>query len=147
MPTFEITPEMMREIIMDHSSNPRHFGAPSSEDGYTKVHASSANCIDDFDVYLKVKDGKIEDARFEGVACTISKSSTDILCDIIIGDDEATALRKIEEFKKMIREEHYDDEILGEAVAFKNTGKQAGRIHCATMGYDTVKDILTGEEK
>ena len=57
MPTFELTPQIMREIIMDHYSNPRHKGVPTGE-GYKKVHTDSVNCIDDFDVYVKEEGGK-----------------------------------------------------------------------------------------
>ena len=59
MPTFELTPQIMREIIMDHYSNPRHKGVPTGE-GYKKVHTDSVNCIDDFDVYVKEEGGKKE---------------------------------------------------------------------------------------
>ena len=31
MPTFELNPQMMREIIMDHYSNHRHKGVPTGE--------------------------------------------------------------------------------------------------------------------
>lgn len=146
MPTFELTPQIMREIIMDHYANPRHFGVPNSE-GYEKVHASSTNCIDDFDMYLFYKDGVVKDAMFEGVACTISKASTDILCDLVIGKSKKEAEHIIQEYLKMIREEPYDGEVLDEAMAFMNTSKQAGRIHCATMGWTTVLDMLHKEEE
>ena len=85
MPTFELTPMMMREIIMDHYSSPRHKGVPSNVQKYEKLHASSTNCIDDFDLYLLAEDGKVIDASWEGVACTISSASTDIMCDRVIG--------------------------------------------------------------
>ena len=34
------------------------------------------------------------------------------------------------------------DTVLEEALAFKNTSKQAARIHCATIGWDAVKQLL-----
>ncbi len=146
MPTFDLDPMMMREIIMDHYANPRHFGVPADLAGYEKVHADSDNCIDDFDLFLKYAGGKVVDAMFSGVACTISKASTDILCDLLIGKNKEEALYSIEQFMHMIREEHYDAENLGEACAFKNTGKQAGRIHCATMGWTSMEGMLKGEK-
>ena len=69
MPT--LTNEMMRAIIMDHSSNPTNKHVPSKE-GYSKVHMHSDNCIDDLDIYMKVENDKVIDACFEGIACTIS---------------------------------------------------------------------------
>jgi nitrogen fixation protein NifU and related proteins len=147
MPTsIEITPEMMREIIMDHYQNPRHKQKPT-EDGYVSLHASSSNCIDDFEVYLLAKDGKVVDARWEGVACTISTASTDILCDRVIGKTYKEAEYIIEQYLDMISEKPFDSSVLDEAIVFLNTGKQAARIHCATMGWTALKDLLEKEEK
>lgn len=146
MPTFELTPMMMREIIMDHYSSPRHKGIPTGE-GYTKLHASSTNCIDDFDLFLLMEDGKVKDAMWEGVACTISSASTDIMCDRVIGDDYKQAYYVIEQYLKMIEEKEYDDSVLDEALVFMNTGKQAARIHCATMGWTSMREMLENEEK
>ncbi len=147
MPTFELTPMMMREIIMDHYSSPRHKGVPTNESEYMKLHASSTNCIDDFDLFLLAKDGKITDAKWEGVACTISSASTDIMCDRVIGNDFKSAVYTITQYLNMIEEKEYDDSVLDEALVFMNTGKQAARIHCATMGWTTMREMLEKEEK
>ncbi len=146
MPTFDVTPEMMREIIMDHYSSPRHKGKPADLKGYATIHTDSENCIDDFDVYLKVEKGKIVDARWDGVACTISAASTDILCEKAIGLTFEKAHYLITQFLAMIGEKPYDADVLEEALAFKNTAKQAARIHCATMGWNALQDLLTQEE-
>jgi len=145
MPIFELTPQMMREIMIDHYTNPRHRGVPTSND-YQKVHTDSVNCIDDFDVYLKSAEGKVIDAKWEGQACTISSSSTDILCDLVIGKQVKDGLYIIEQYLKMIHEETYDESVLEELLAFKNTSKQAARIHCATMGFEAIKELLQGEK-
>ena len=146
MPTFELNPQMMREIIMDHYSNPRHKGVPTGE-GYIKTHSSAVNCIDDIDIYLKSSDGKVVDAMWEGTACTISTASTDIVCEQCIGKDYKDSLYMIEQYLKMIDEKEYDDSVLDEAIVFMNTGKQAARIHCATMGWTALKEMLEDLEK
>lgn len=145
MPTFEMTPLMMREIIMDHYSNPRHKGVPTDLSSYKKIHTDSVNCIDDFDVYLKTKDGIVVDAMWDGVACTISSSSTDILLDQAIGQKGEDVLKMIDNYMKMINEQPYDESVLQEALAFKNTSKQAARIHCATMGWTALKELIEEE--
>lgn len=145
MPTFEMTPLMMREIIMDHYSNPRHKGVPTDLSSYKEIHTDSVNCIDDFDVYLKTKDGIVVDAMWDGVACTISSSSTDILLDQAIGQKEEDVLKMIDNYMKMINEQPYDESVLQEALAFKNTSKQAARIHCATMGWTALKELIEEE--
>ena len=136
-----LTNEMMRAIIMDHSSNPTNKHVPSTE-GYEKEHMHSDNCIDDLDIYLKVVDGKVVDACFEGVACTISLSSTDIMCDLIKGKTKQEALYMIEQYNHMMHEEPFDDEVLDEAIVFVNTSKQAARIRCATIGWNAANSIL-----
>ena len=146
MSTFELNPQMMREIIMDHYSNPRHKGVPAGE-GYIKTHSSAVNCIDDIDIYLKSSDGKVVDAMWEGTACTISTASTDIVCEQCIGKDYKDSLYMIEQYLKMIDEKEYDDSVLDEAIVFMNTGKQAARIHCATMGWTALKEMLEDLEK
>ena len=49
--SIELTPEIMREIIMDHYSSPRHKHKMEG-DGFLSTHSSSVNCIDDIDVFL-----------------------------------------------------------------------------------------------
>lgn len=139
MPT--LTNEMMRAIIMDHSSNPTNKHVPSKE-GYSKVHMHSDNCIDDLDIYMKVENDKVIDACFEGIACTISLSSTDIMCDLMKGKTVKEALYMIEQYNKMMHEEPFDDEVLDEAIVFINTSKQAARIRCATIGWNAANSIL-----
>ena len=140
-----MTNEMMRSIIMDHASHPEYKHVPSKE-GYEKVHMHSDNCIDDLDIYLLVENNKIIDACFEGVACTISLSSTDIMCELIIGKTKEEALYMIEQYNHMMHEEPFDDEVLDEAIVFINTSKQAARIRCATIGWTAANKILNGEK-
>lgn len=140
--SFELTPEIMREIIMDHYSSPRHKASPEDAASYFSTHSSSVNCIDDIDVYLKEENGVIVDALWNGVACAISTASTDILCDLLVGKKKDQALYIIEQYKNMIIGQPYDKDVLDEALAFMNTGKQAARIHCATIGWDAFEKII-----
>ena len=140
MPTL-MTSQMMRQIIMDHYSNPQNKHQPPKE-GYEKVHMHSDNCIDDLDIFLLVKDGKIIDACFDGVACTISTSSTDIMCDLLKDKDIEEGRNIIEQFQHMIHEEKFDEGVLEEAIVFINTSKQAARIRCATIGWNAADEIL-----
>ena len=136
--------DMMRSIIMDHSSNPTNKHLPNG-DGYEKVHMHSDNCIDDLDIYFKVDENKVVDACFEGVACTISLSSTDIMCDLIKGKTLLEAKYMIEQYQHMMHEEEFDADVLEDAIVFINTSKQAARIRCATIGWNAASVIL--EEK
>lgn len=140
-----MTNEMMRSVIMDHASHPEFKHNPPKE-GYEMIHMHSDNCIDDLNIYLLIEDNKVADACFEGVACTISLSSTDIMCELIIGKTKDEALYMIEQYNHMMHEEPFDDEVLDEAIVFINTSKQAARIRCATIGWTAADKILKGEK-
>jgi len=139
MPT--LTNDMMRSIIMDHYSDPQNKHQPPKE-GYEKVHMHSDNCIDDLDIFLLVKGNNIEDACFDGTACTISTSSTDIMCDLLKGKTINEAKYIINQYLNMIHEEPFDEDALEEAIVFINTSKQAARIRCATIGWNGATNIL-----
>jgi len=141
-----MTNDMMRAVIMDHASNPTNKHLPANE-GYEKVHMHSDNCIDDLDIYLKVENEIVIDACFEGVACTISLSSTDIMCDLIKGKNKVEALYMIDQYHHMMHEEQFDESVLEEAIVFINTSKQAARIRCATIGWNGAETILKEEKK
>ena len=139
-----LTNDMMRSIIMDHYANPSNKHQPK-DDNFTKVHMHSDNCIDDLDIFLLVEDNKVIDACFDGVACTISTASTDIMCDLLKGKTKEEALYAIEQYNHMIHEEPFDSDVLDEAVVFINTSKQAARIRCATIGWNAADMILKGK--
>ena len=54
-----ISQSMMREIIMDHYSSPRHKTQPKNPAEYQQIHMDSASCIDDIMVYVKVENVSI----------------------------------------------------------------------------------------
>ena len=136
-----LTNNMMRQIIMDHYSNPLNKHQPQKE-GFIKEHMHSENCIDDLDIFLLVENDVVTDACFDGVACTISTASTDIMCDLLKGKNIKDAKYIIEQYAHMIHEEPFDDEVLDEAVVFINTSKQAARIRCAMIGWNAADKIL-----
>ena len=139
MPT--LTNDMMRSIIMDHYSNPLNKHQPNGE-GYESVHMHSDNCIDDIDVFLLIEDDKVTDACFTGIGCTISTSSTDIMCELLIGKSKQEAFYIMEQYFHMVHEEPFDDSVLDEAIVFVNVSKQAARIRCATIGWNAANKIL-----
>ena len=144
MPT--LTNDMMRAVIMDHSAHPSNKHNPP-KDGYETIHMHSDNCIDDINIYVLLENNTIVDACFEGVACTISLSSTDIMCDLIKGKTKEKAEYMIEQYHHMMHEEPFDEDVLEEAIVFINTSKQAARIRCATIGWNGVDEILKGNNK
>ena len=139
MPT--LTNDMMRSIIMDNYSDPQNKHQPPKE-GSEQVNMHSDNCIDDLDIFLLVEGNIITDACFDGTACTISTSSTDIMCDLLRGKEITEGRKIIDAFHHMMHEEEFDAELLDEAIVFINTSKQAARIRCATIGWNAAEEIL-----
>jgi len=140
-----LTNDMMRQIIMDHYSNPINKHQPADA-SFIKVHMHSDNCIDDLDIFLQIKNDIVTDACFDGVACTISTASTDIMCDLLKGKTNKEAEYIIDQFHHMMHEQPFDGKVLEEALAFINTSKQAARVRCASIGYLAAQEILKGNK-
>ena len=133
-------PMVLRQIIMDHYQYPRNHQLTKAE-GYVEKHMASDSCIDDIYVQGKVEDGVVQDIRFDGEACTISTASTSIMSELV---EEA---RKImDNYFAMVDQKEYDEDLLEEAVAFANVGRQANRINCATIGWRALREILDESE-
>ena len=43
--------------------------------------------------------------------------------------------------------EEYDEDLLEEAVVFQNTGRQANRIKCATIGWNGMQELIDMSKK
>ena len=140
------SPEMMRAIIMDHYEYPRNIKL-KGEVGYLKVHMDSESCIDDIYIEALIQDGIIKDVCFDGIGCTISTASTSIMSELMIGKSIEEAQIIINNYLNMINMEEYDEEILEEAVVFKNTGRQANRIKCATIGWNGMQELIDLSKK
>ena len=136
-----LTNDMMRQTIMDHYSNPNNKHQPNG-DGYEMIHMKSDNCIDDLNIYLLFENNVVKDACFDGIGCTISTASTDIMCDLFIGKNKEEVSGIIDNYMHMVHEEPFDEEVLDEAIVFINTSKQAARIRCATIGWNAAIKIL-----
>lgn len=139
-----ISQEMMREIIMDHYSNPRNF-REETDTSYKTVYMDSTSCIDKIYVQAKIEKNILVDVCWHGVGCAIAKSSTSIMSELLTGKTVDEAKKIIKNYLSMIHEEEYDETLLDEAIVFMNTSRQAARIKCATIGWNGMNQIL--EEK
>ena len=64
------------------------------------------------------------------------------MSELLIGKtlEEANAI--ITEYYKMVELLPYDEEMLQEAIAFHQVGKQANRIKCATIGFKAIETCI-----
>ncbi|WP_297236511.1 Fe-S cluster assembly sulfur transfer protein SufU [uncultured Faecalicoccus sp.] len=141
----EIDPKLLRDIIMDHYQYPRNHEL-TNEEGYLSKHMASDSCIDDITVQVKLDQDTIQDVRFDGEACTISTASTSIMSELVKGKTTQEAKEIIQNYFSMIDQKEYDEDLLEEAVAFQNVGKQANRINCATIGWKALRDMIKESE-
>lgn len=132
---------LRREIILDNYQDPMNRGLVE-DDSYLKVNTNSESCIDNLDFMMKVEDGIVKDIRFDGEACAISTSATSIMIRSIIGKKIEEVEKIIDNYQKMINEEEYDSEILGELNVYDEICKQPNRKNCALLPSVAVIEML-----
>ena len=132
---------LRREIILDNYQEPFHKGLIDDKD-YCKVNTSSKSCIDNLDFIMKKNSGIIEDIRFDGEACAISTSVSSILSRKLIGKSVDEAKTILLNYKNMINEKEYDEDILGELNAYEEIYKQPNRKNCALLPEVAIEKLL-----
>lgn len=139
-------PMTRREIILAHYQDPTHKGLEKTE-GYEIVNTNNSSCIDNLDIAVQIKDGIIEDIRFDGEACAISTSATSIMIKLLLHKTEEEARKIIREYEKMLKEEPYDANLLEELVVYDEISKQPNRKNCAMLPFKALKKVLHMEEE
>ena len=130
-----------REIILDNYQEPMNRGL-IDDDSYLKINTNSESCIDNLDYMMKIEDNKIIDIRFDGEACTISTSASSIMIRSLIGKSVNDAKKILENYKNMISEKEYDEELLGELIVYNEISKQPNRINCALLPSVAIDKML-----
>ncbi|MFV0274726.1 MAG: Fe-S cluster assembly sulfur transfer protein SufU [Bacilli bacterium] len=133
--------EMKREIILDNFNNPINKGLLEDK-SYNIVSTNNESCVDKIDLGIKIENNILKDIRFDGEACVITTSTTSIMIKELIGKPVDQALELIENYKNMLNEKSFNENIVGEAIVYKNSGKQLNRKKCALLTWDGVYDFL-----
>lgn len=81
--SFNNLDQLYRSVIMDHYKNPRNKG--SLEEDAVTIDMNNPTCGDRIHLTLKVTDGVVEDAKFDGEGCSISMSSASMMTQLIKG--------------------------------------------------------------
>jgi nitrogen fixation NifU-like protein len=132
---------LKRSIILEHYQHPKNRGL-LNDDTYIKSNTNNESCIDEINLEVKLEDNKIKDIHFDGEACAICTSSTSIMIDTLIGKDITKANDILENFKNMIDEKEYDEEILEQAIVYDDTYKQPSRKKCALLPWWGIEKII-----
>jgi nitrogen fixation NifU-like protein len=137
--------ELYQEVILDHNKRPRNFRA--IEHGQ-KAEGYNPLCGDRLTVYLRVENGRIQDASFQGSGCAISKASASLMTDIIKGKTLEEAGDLFERFHGMITsapEEPVDD--LGKLTVFAGVRQFPIRVKCASLPWHTLRAAVEAREE
>jgi nitrogen fixation NifU-like protein len=138
--------ELYQEVILDHSKRPRNRraieGASHSALGHNPL------CGDRATVYLRVVDGVVEDASFEGAGCSISTASASMMTDALKGRSLEQARELFERFHELVTADPSRAAAvapeLGKLAVFQGVHEFPMRVKCASLAWHTMKSALDG---
>ncbi|MBB5148543.1 MULTISPECIES: Fe-S cluster assembly sulfur transfer protein SufU [Ureibacillus] len=138
--------QLYRAVIMEHYKKPRNKGY--LDENNVTVDMNNPTCGDRIHLTLKINDGIVEDAKFDGEGCSISMSSASMMTEIIKGKKVEEALKLADIFSKMMLGEEIDEEILdelGDIAALQGVSKFPARIKCATLAWKAMEKGVSKE--
>ncbi len=141
--------ELYQEVIMDHSRSPRNFRHP--EDANRQAEGHNTSCGDRLMVYLKVSDGVVQDAAFEGSGCAISTASASLMTEILKGKTVAQAEELYHLFHDYLTTGRPGDhpeppEAIGKLAVLGGVREFPIRVKCATLSWHTMHSALEEAE-
>ena len=138
--------ELYQQVIIEHNKKPRNFG--DLEPCTHQAHGLNPLCGDDIVLKLVVKDGVVEDIRFQGHGCAISKASSSLMTVGVKGKSIREAEVLVEQFREMIRgrlDPARDANVLGRLSLFQGVKDLPSRVKCAVLPWATLHSALHGE--
>ena len=113
---------------------------------FVSKNTNNDSCIDNIDMQMKVENGVVVDAYFDGEACAICTSATSIIVKSLIGKTLEEANKILSNYQNMINEKDYDRDVLGELNVYDEIYLQPNRKKCALLPSDAAKKILDDVE-
>ncbi len=109
--------------VMEHFRNPRNVGEMEDPDGVG--HVGNPVCGDIMELYIRVKDGVIADARFKTFGCGAAIATSSMVTELVKG-------KTIEEALK----------ISNRAVAEALGGLPPIKMHCSVLAEEALKSAI-----
>ena len=143
--------ELYQEVILDHGKSPRNFGKPE----HVNCESSGHNplCGDTVTIYLRLNDGIVEEAGFEGRGCAISIASASMMTDILQGKSLDEVRVMFESFHHLVTEDEaaceggFDGEEFEKLMVLSGVREFPMRVKCATLAWHTMKSALQGGDE
>jgi len=111
------------EKVMEHFRNPRNVGVIEDADGVGTV--GNPVCGDMMTIYIKVKDGKIEDIKFQTFGCAAAIATSSMATELAKGKTLEEALR-----------------ITKQTVAEALGGLPPQKMHCSNLAAEALKRAI-----
>jgi len=133
--------DLYQEVILDHYRKPRNFR--SLADANRKAEGFNPLCGDRVTLYVKLKDGVIADASFEGSGCAISTASASLLTESIKGKTEHEAEMLFQGFRDVVTGGGGTPNVdLGKLDVLAGVREFPVRVKCATLAWHTLRAAL-----
>lgn len=111
------------EKVMEHFRNPRNVGEIENPDGVG--HVGNPICGDVMELYIKVENDVIVDAKFKTFGCGAAIASSSMLTEIVKG-------KTIDEALKV------SNEVIAELLG----GLPPVKMHCSMLAEDALKSAI-----
>ena len=136
--------QLYRHVIVDHSSHPHNYGELEDPTHAIKLH--NPTCGDTIEIQVHFVNDCIQDIRFSGNGCAISKASASMMTDIMKNKTKKEAQQLIDAFSlMMLGEEPEKEEAFGDAIMLQTVSKFPARIKCATLAWKALEKALDTE--
>ena len=114
---------MYSDKVMDHFANPRNVGVIADADGVGQV--GNPVCGDMMTFYIKVRDGRLQDVKFQTFGCGAAIAVSSMVSEMAKGKtlDEAMA-------------------ITNDLVAEELGGLPKNKMHCSNLGADALHEAI-----
>jgi nitrogen fixation NifU-like protein len=133
--------DLYQEVILDHSRHPHNYGTMA--DATRKAEGYNPLCGDQLTLYLKLDGDQIQDIRFEGNGCAISKSSASVMTDLVKGKSKTEAAALFEKFRQLVTDPAaVKIEDTDKMAVFSGVSEFPGRVKCAVLGWHTLRSAL-----
>ncbi|MBI2853468.1 MAG: Fe-S cluster assembly scaffold protein NifU [Chloroflexi bacterium] len=116
------------EKVMDHFRNPRNVGVIEDADGVGEE--GNPVCGDLMTFYIKVKDDRLADVKFQTFGCGAAIAVSSIVSEMVMG-------KTLEEAKK----------ITPAFVAKELGGLPAAKMHCSNLGAQALNRAIRDYER
>ncbi len=119
---------MYSKKVMEHFLNPRNMGVIEDADGIGT--AGNPVCGDTMTIYIKVKNGRIVDIKFQTFGCAAAIATSSMITELAKG-------KTLEEAEKITRDD----------VADALEGLPPIKMHCSNLAADALKAAIEDYRK